>query len=50
MFAESVPLLMVVVGAVSLLAIIMMIIMIMVIYLKRGKRKLPPADVIPDVI
>ncbi|XP_063704901.1 irregular chiasm C-roughest protein [Culicoides brevitarsis] len=48
MAQKSVPLLMVVVGAVSLLAIVMMVIMIMVIYLKRGKRKLPPADVIPD--
>lgn len=40
---------MIIVGAVAFMAILMMVIMVMVLYFKRGKKKLPPADVIPGV-
>lgn len=41
--------LMIIVGALSCVAIIMMVIMLLVLYFKRGKKKLPPADVIPEL-
>lgn len=40
---------MIIVGAVAFMAILMMVIMVLVLYFKRGKKKLPPADVIPGV-
>lgn len=40
---------MIIVGAVSSIAILMMIIMLFVLYFKKGKKKLPRADVIPEV-
>lgn len=40
---------MIIVGAISLVAIFMMIVMLLILYFRRGKKKLPPADVIPEV-
>lgn len=40
---------MIIVGAISAVAILMLVIMLFVLYFKRGKKKLPPADVIPEV-
>lgn len=40
---------MIVVGSVSAVAVLMMVIMLFVLYFRKGKKKLPPADVIPEV-
>lgn len=40
---------MIVVGSVSSLAVLMMVIMLFVLYFRKGTKKLPPADVIPEV-
>lgn len=32
-----------------MIAIFIMVILLLVIYMRRGKKKLPPADVIPEV-
>lgn len=45
---ENIPLLLIIV-AVVLVGIIVLIILFAVMFLKRGKKKLPPADVIPEV-
>lgn len=40
---------MLVVGALSAVALLLMVVMLLVLYFRRGKKKLPPADVIPEV-
>lgn len=39
---------MIVIG-IAVIAIFIMVILLLVIYMRRGKKKLPPADVIPEV-
>lgn len=40
---------MIVVGSVSAVAVLLMVVMLFVLYFRKGKKKLPPADVIPEV-
>lgn len=40
---------MITVGAISVLSILIIIIILFVLYFNKGKKKLPPADVIPEV-
>lgn len=40
---------MIVVGSVSSVAVLLMVVMLFVLYFRKGKKKLPPADVIPEV-
>lgn len=40
---------MIVVGSVSSVAVLMMVLMLFVLYFRKGQKKLPPADVIPEV-
>lgn len=46
---ENFPLLIVIVIGIAVIAIFIMVILLLVIYMRRGKKKLPPADVIPEV-
>ena len=46
--AGSVPVLLVVMGSMSSVAIVLMVVMLIIVYMKRSKKKPMPADVIPD--
>lgn len=46
--AGSVPVLLVVMGSMSSVAIILMVVMLVIVYMKRSKKKPMPADVIPE--
>lgn len=46
---ESYPSLMIIFGAMLSIAVLMLFIMLFAFCFKKGKKKLPPADVIPEV-